>query len=322
MNSKAIMPAFVLPALLISVGPGHAQDQWIDPRCTVLPFSTVSPLAELGDGRLLIIEGNATRTSKDDGKTWSKPQKIYDGLGPGIPCESAVLVRTRAGSLILVYMDMSTYKWAWDAAKGEAADNVRSTSGRFAVPTTGRPGRIGRSCLTATVAHLITMIQTKAGQIVVPIQLLLRDRTRHATRHYISADEGKTWKRGNILDLGGHGDHDGAMEATLAELSDGRLMMLLRTNLDRFWEAYSEDQGLYWRTLRPSPIDASSAPGYLIRLASGRLALVWNRLYPEGKQTTVRRGGGSLPRPRPVGTVRSFPWPSPRMTARRGRSPL
>jgi len=286
MNGKAMIHGLMLLMWLISIGPGHAQDRWIDPRCTVLPFATVSPLAELRDGRLLMVQGNATRTSKDDGKTWSEPRKIYDGPAPGVPCESCVLVRARAGALVLVYMDMSTYKWAWDAAKGEAAGDVRLDVWSIRSTDQGKTWTDRQK--------LLSMIQTKAGQIVVPIQLMLRDRTRHATRAYVSADEGKTWKRGNLLDLGGYGDHDGAMEATLAELSDGRLMMLLRTNLDRFWEAYSEDQGLYWRTLRPSPIDASSAPGYLIRLASGRLALVWNRLYPEGKQTTARRGGGSL----------------------------
>ena len=34
--------------------------------------------------------------------------------------------------------------------------------------------------------------------------------------------------------------------------------------------------------LQPSDLDASSAPGYLLRLRSGRLALAWNRLNPEG----------------------------------------
>ena len=63
----------------------------------------------------------------------------------------------------------------------------------------------------------------------------------HATLTCVSADEGKTWQRGNIIDLGGRGHHDGAIEATVAELSTGRLLMLIRTNLDRFWEAYSDD---------------------------------------------------------------------------------
>jgi hypothetical protein len=121
----------------------------------------------------------------------------------------------------------------------------------------------------------------------------LLEHTRHASLTCVSDDDGKTWRQGNIIDLGGRGDHDGAIEPTVVELSTGRILMLLRTNLDRFWEAYSDD-GRYWRELRPSSIDASSAPGYLARLASGRLALVWNRLYPEGKNATNRRGGGTV----------------------------
>jgi hypothetical protein len=58
--------------------------------------------------------------------------------------------------------------------------------------------------------------------------------------------------------------------------------MLIRTNLDRFWQAISEDGGRYWRSIQPSQIDASSSPGHLVRLQSGRLLLVWNRLNPEG----------------------------------------
>jgi hypothetical protein len=108
----------------------------------------------------------------------------------------------------------------------------------------------------------------------------------------VSADDGKTWRQGNIIDLGGRGDHDGAIEATVAELSNGRLLMLIRTNLDRFWEAYCDDQGRYWREIRPSRIDASSSPGHLLRLASGRLALVWNRLCAEGKGVVRRAAVG------------------------------
>ncbi len=65
----------------------------------------------------------------------------------------------------------------------------------------------------------------------------------------------------------------------------------MRTNWDRFWEAFSDDGGRSWRLIRPSTIDASSAPGLLKRLDSGRLVLVWNRLYPEGQTSYPRIGG-------------------------------
>jgi len=64
--------------------------------------------------------------------------------------------------------------------------------------------------------------------------------------------------------------------------------MLIRTNLDQFWAAYSEDHGLYWRVIKPSGIAASSAPGYLLRLASGRLALIWNQLCANGETIIAR----------------------------------
>jgi len=35
-----------------------------------------------------------------------------------------------------------------------------------------------------------------------------------------------TRSRSNLIDVGGHGDHDGALEPTLTELRDGRLWML------------------------------------------------------------------------------------------------
>ncbi len=41
--------------------------------------------------------------------------------------------------------------------------------------------------------------------------------------------------------------------------------------------------------IRPSGIDAGNAPGYLIRLSSGRLALAWTR-----PQVVARQPGGWL----------------------------
>lgn len=38
-------------------------------------------------------------------------------------------------------------------------------------------------------------------------------------------------------------------------------------------------------------IGASSSPGYLLRLKSGRLLLLWNRLLPEGRTDYPRRSG-------------------------------
>ncbi len=134
-------------------------------------------------------------------------------------------------------------------------------------------------------------MQSDNGNIVLPVQGLLVNRSHPAMCSYVSPDCGKTWKQSNVIDLGGQGNHEGAFEGTIGQLSDGRLLMLIRTNLDQFWSAYSSDNGISWCVIQPSGIDASSSPGYLLRLASGRLVLVWNRLYPEGKSSYPRKKG-------------------------------
>ena len=50
-------------------------------------------------------------------------------------------------------------------------------------------------------------------------------------------------------------------------------------------------QGFVVALMRPTDIDASSAPAAMLRLASGRIALVWNRFYPEGTTSYPLRGG-------------------------------
>ena len=107
----------------------------------------------------------------------------------------------------------------------------------------------------------------------------------------LSTTDGRSWRRSNVIDLGGVGHHGGVTEATIEQLKDGRLWMLLRTNWKFFWEVFSDDEGSSWRDTRATTIDASSAPGLLKRLASGRLVLIWNRYFPEGQISFPLSGG-------------------------------
>ena len=104
---------------------------------------------------------------------------------------------------------------------------------------------------------------------------------------YVSDDEGATWKRSNAIDIGkigGYGDHAGTMEGTVVQLADGRLYQLLRTLRGRFYETFSEDEGLTWQEPKPSEILASSSPAMLLRLESGRIVMLWNRFRDPEKR--------------------------------------
>jgi len=138
---------------------------------------------------------------------------------------------------------------------------------------------------------------------VLPITGFRREPSRGVQFVMVTADGGNTWTQ-RVIDMGGHGHHDGAMEPTMVELRDGRLWMLIRTTHDTFYECFSFDGGLTWTEPAPTKISASSSPGMIRRLASGRLALVWNRVRPEGMREQewctrplARRGGGFAIKP-------------------------
>ena len=274
----------VLLLFLAVAGIASADERWVHPLFQTLPIDRNGPFVELGDGSLGTVDNEGLRLSKDEGRTWSAARPIHSGVKLGQVGHVGQILRTRNGVLVLVYLDMDTYKWQWDDARGapKQPDSCRLEVWAIRSLDEGKTWTGRQRLLDGYNADFTGFVQTRTGRLVVTVEHLTADPARWIVCSFSSEDEGQTWKRSNWIDLGGHGHHDGATEPTLVELSDGRLLMLIRTSLDRFWQAYSEDGGRTWRTLQPSDLDASSAPGYLLRLRSGRLALAWNRLNPEG----------------------------------------
>jgi hypothetical protein len=260
---------------------------WMHPLCKKLSLNLRGPYVELNDGSLLVADDNTTRISTDDGETWSDPRPICECSDEGIPGRG-VMIKTKNNVLVMVYLDEATSKSKWDYKAIKASIDSRMNVWVIRSFDWGKTWTDRHKIFDGSCAYIINIIQTRNGEIVVPIQDLAPERTRHVQHTLVSTDDGRTWRQSNMIDLGGHGDHDGAFESTLAELSDGSLVLLIRTSLDQFWKAYSTDGGRYWRVLEPSGIDASNSPGHLVRLVSGRLVLVWNRLYRQG-ETSIRR---------------------------------
>ena len=270
--------------------------RWIHPLCETPPIELPEvfdqqTMVRLGDGRLMTVHarGNAILVSADNGATWSDPRPIRNAAIPTTPTRGP-LIRTRSGALILLFQNMTGLKERWDGKSRDWTSAFRSDLWVTRSRDDGRNWETPEMPFTGVYGTIVDAIQTRSGHVVVPVEVTLTQPGRWGTYVFVSPDDGETWTRSNLIDLGGNGHHDGAIEGTLAELTDGRLLMLIRTSLDRFWEAYSEDNGYNWRQWKPSSIDASTAPGYLHRLASGRLVLLWNRLYPQGESDFSRRG--------------------------------
>jgi hypothetical protein len=308
--TKRISGAIVASLFLCAAAHGGADEElqyerWHHPSCQQMPEAINAAMEVMPDGSVIAVDDNAARVSRDEGKTWSKIATLYDGSGPGIPDADLHLLRTRDGVLIAIYMDQSTYYWKWDAEKRVQDDKVRLDVWAFRSLDEGKTWVDRQMIMQGYAGAIGCVIETQSGHIVAAVQDMMPRGGRNVQLTCVSADKGKTWQRSNIIDLGGRGHHDGAFEGTVAQLSDGRLLLLMRTSLDRMWEAYSDDNGYSWRVLQPSKLDASSAPGYLKRLSSGRLVFVWSRLYPEGltpeeQANYPRRAGDGQHSHRPV----------------------
>jgi len=262
---------------------------WIEDRVTDMPGLKLGPFLRLADGGLLTAAGSEALVSRDEGQTW-KATPIFKQAAK-IQVGGHAIIMTRAGTIVLGFSNNKELSgWNWNKETSDAPEAklptyaIRSLDG-------GKTWQDLQKLHDDWTGANRDMIETRDGKIVLSSMIMRHNPGRHTVVTYVSNDEGKTWKRSNVIDLGGIGHHGGVSEGTLEELKDGRLWLLIRTNWKKFWEAFSDDGGLSWRVIRPSNIDASSAPGMLKRLASGRLVLVWNRYYPEGETSFPLSGG-------------------------------
>ncbi len=291
---RSLILSFVSVLVLSVTGPNRAAGNdgiALEARVQAMSRIKAAPYTRLADGSAITVEDKFAHITPDDGQTWLEPIPLFPN-GPDLKVSNErVLIRTRDGAIILAFMNLNSRNWGWDDEKNAPDREVRLDVWTVRSLDEGRTWQDAQRVQGGWCGAIRDIIQTSSGRVVFTAQILADNPPRHVTRAYSSDNDGKTWKAANILDLGGHGHHDGAIEATIVERRNNRIWMLLRTNLDYFWEAFSNDQGRYFREMRPTTIDASSSPAYLTRLESGRLAMTWNRLYLEGKDTANRRGG-------------------------------
>jgi sialidase-1 len=132
------------------------------------------------------------------------------------------------------------------------------------------------------------VVQLSSGRIMVPVAL--HNRPGQASPDwagqitcYFSDDAGSTWKRSQTLQTaaGPGGERIMAQEPGIVELSDGRLMMWIRTNAGHQYRAYSDDQGVSWGAFAPLALASPRSPASIERIpTTGDLLAVWNDHAP------------------------------------------
>ncbi len=217
--------------------------------------------------------------SADRGISWSEPEplaRFFDETGGAV-----ATLEDRDGS---VHVFLQRRRPGWGPG-GPMVDrfidlwHARSEPGRtdWTEPQLVFEGYVG---------HLSKAVQMESGRIVLPFGYWGEDRTYgppygpHTLITKYSDDGGTTWKRSaseltSPVYEGYNGLNYGACEPTIAELGDGRLWMLFRTQTGYLYESFSRD-GSQWTPARPSRFHASTGPPELTRLPDGRLMLFWN----------------------------------------------
>jgi sialidase-1 len=121
------------------------------------------------------------------------------------------------------------------------------------------------------------VIQLRSGRILAPLWFVNDWSKSHHTKDVVaySDDDGKSWKLGELVDIP-QGPR-GADEPGVLELRDGRLLMMIRSDLGHIFRSYSSDAGLHWSAAEPTNLDSPTAPSTIVRIPkTGDLLLIWN----------------------------------------------
>jgi len=258
----------------------------LDSRVTPVEFRSPGRAVRLGNGDFGAVSMGQYLTSKDDGKTWAKAGEIPTPKGPA--ADGGLLVSDGKSGLVLVHRD--------DASMilERTPDNMPLPGARLQVwcissDDGGKSWTNHTRLIDGFCGAMIDGIHTSKGRFVIPLQELRYNPPRHVTVVFRSADGGRSWNRRRDLDIGGHGIEDGCFEATITERADTSLLMFLRTTRDAIWRSESNDGGVTWTAPTPTNIAASNSPAFLLTLAGGHLALVWNPVSPTDGRPWPRR---------------------------------
>lgn len=269
------------------------------PKTVLLPDGTLMAFLHPVSG---VMPGRAEACfSHNNGATWSAPETIFplpDEAG-GFGYTEAFIDKKGEVHLFLLCDDNSG---AVRPAPANSRTRSYSPYGKLDIweahtannrKTWLPPHRIweGRA------GDMQSVIQLRSGRILLPLSYYVPgDWSNRGTgfdaftwmgNFRVSAlysdDGGATWTQSPaalkiacaaIGELGG-------VEPVAIQLTDGRVWMLIRTTLGRFYETFSSD-GVQWTPPQPSNIASSDSPAGLLRLKDGRILLFVNdcRRFP------------------------------------------
>jgi hypothetical protein len=237
------------------------------------------------------------RRSHDGGNTWSQREMLQDNVGQ-MNVMSATLRRLRVPQEVgLFYLVKNSHDDLKAYLRTSTDEGV----------TFGKP----RLITDAPGYHVVNndrITELVDGRLLCPVAWTrdVKGDNRFESFCYWSDDEAKTWTTGSSrVRL----PRRGAMEPEVVELNDGRVLMIVRTQLGEIYASLSHDRGESWGPAKTWGVRSPESPATLRRIpATGDLLLVWNPKY----DAKTDHGGKRTPLVAAISPDEGRTWTSPR----------
>lgn len=210
------------------------------------------------------------RVSRLHDKEWTWPLEVANGFVNDTlryPTWNPVLFLPKEGPLLLFYKEgPNPIDW-WGMITTSEDDGKTWSKAR----------KMGED---PAIGHLLGPVKNKPvqledGTIISPssIERNVDGETKWMVHFEISEDNGKTWEVvGPIND----GDEFDAIQPSILQFSDGRLMVLCRTRQGVIAQSWSEDKGRTWSKMEAVDLPNPNSGTDAVTLNDGRQLLIYN----------------------------------------------
>ncbi len=247
------------------------------------PRSDTASVIEFADGRLMVAyhkyekgkhsghdQGMCriwSKISKDGGETWEQPRMLVDVAPGDMNVQAPGLVHLKSGRLLLNCLRAHKSGGSSTMCVYSSDDEGKSFSALDPVwqRSKGQLLQGGASSL----------VQLDSGRLLLPLHGGSGNqwKQKNSAWCFLSDDKGKSWQRSTAIDL----PKRGAMEASVAELADGGLLMSLRTQLGGPYLSRSTDGGKTWSKAVFSGLEGGESCTCLRRIPGTKdVVLFWN----------------------------------------------
>ena len=235
---------------------------------------------ELKDGRLMLVYMEFRGTGSDEaktrfvsqesadrGKTWLGHRVIAETEPGDMNVYSPNLIRSSDGGILLIFMRQhetspptSTHH-AW-----KSTDEGRTFT----------PWSVFGKGTTYNVCNAVVK-RMKSGRLLLPVTFTHETGPGYGGVVLLSDDDGLTWSEAKSrISL----PMRGVMEPHVEQASDGRVLMIVRSQLGSIQMSESSDDGLNWTLPKSTGLKSPESCPELTRIPStGDLLVVWNNSY-------------------------------------------